>query len=78
MKLTKSQRLFIEAGESLAKEKELKRILAMGFTTEHTPSSIAAHKRRKKELIREAVRAADEELDEAWHEGLSVGMDWTI
>lgn len=78
MKLSKSQRLFIKAGESLAKEKELKRILAMGFTTEHTPSSIAAHKRRKKELIREALKASYDEWEEAYKLGIAVGCDWEI
>lgn len=78
MKLTKSQRLFIKVGEALAFEKYWRSTHAMGITAKHVPSAIAAYKRRKKKLIREALLVYGEELDEAWHEGLSTGVDYTI
>lgn len=82
MKLSKSQRLFINAGYMTRLIDEMKAWYKYdkrhGVHTSVDSKTIKLMKRKRKKLIREAVRAANEELDEAWHEGLSVGVDYTI
>lgn len=84
MKLSKSQRLFIKIGEFNFMIGELKRMYRLDKleridkTRAYYAKNIKNFKKRREKLLREAVRAADEELDKAWHEGLSVGVDWTI
>lgn len=82
MKLSKAQRLFVQVGRIdylLMNVKEFyKYDKRHGILVRDDASRINGLKEKRKKLIREAVRAADEELDKAWHEGLSVGVDWTI
>lgn len=82
MKLSKSQRLFVQIGRIdylLLQIREFyKYDKRHGILVRDDASRIKRLKDKRKKLIREAVRAADEELDEAWHEGLCVGCDYEI
>lgn len=82
MKLTKSQRLFVKVGRIEYHIDHLKSFYKhdklTGAMLECYAHRMKELKEKRKKLIREAVMAANDELDEAWHEGLSVGVDWTI
>lgn len=71
MKLTKSQRLFIKAGEALATEKLDKYYdkFLSGYSKE-----ISEDKRKRKKFIREAIKAYDEELLDKHTEGFNFGQ----
>lgn len=68
MKLTKSQRLFIKAGEALAEEKLYK---WYHESDEDYSKEISKAKRKRKKLIREALWAYEEELIRAFYDGVS-------
>ena len=67
MKLTKSQRLFIKAGEALADEKLYK---WYHESDEDYSKEISKAKRKRKKLIREALEAATLEEEIIFGEGL--------
>lgn len=71
MKLTKSQRLFVKAGEALATEKLDKYYdkFISGYSKE-----ISEDKRKRKKFIREAIKAYDEESLEKHTEGFNAGQ----
>lgn len=71
MKLTKSQRLFVKAGEALATEKLDKYYdkFISGYSKE-----ISESKRKRKSLIRKALNAYEEELLEKHTEGFNAGQ----
>ncbi len=78
MKLTKSQRLFIKAGEALARENIERRLyefycrlgLCSRDAVEKNAKAIATAKRKRKKLIREALEAATLEEEIIFGEGL--------
>lgn len=68
MKLTKSQRLFIKAGEAVADERLYK---WYNESDEDYSKEIAKAKRKRKKLLREALEAAILEREGIYGEGLA-------
>ena len=77
MKLTKSQRLFIKAGEELYQEKYERHIYSLyeggriNYLGDEFGTIIANHKRKRKKLLREAIEAAKIENETIYGEGLA-------
>ena len=79
MKLSKSQRLFIKAGQALAEENWLRELRNYDkewywFDVKARSKAIKNAKRKRKKLIREAVLEAEAEFEEAYRNGWRDGF----
>lgn len=81
MKLSKSQRLFIQVGRIEYLIDRLK-LQMKHFTVNglNDPSRMKELKQKRKKLIREAVEAAQDEYQNFYEEGLRAGyeLEWEI
>lgn len=82
MKLSKSQRLFIQVGRIdylLWNIREFyKYDKRHGILVRDDASRIKRLKDKRKKLIREALKASYDEWEEAYKQGIAVGCDWEI
>ena len=82
MKLSKSQRLFVQAGYMTRLLHEMKTWYKYdkrhGVHTSADAKAIKIIKQKRKKLIREALKASYDEWEEAYKQGIAVGCDWEI